>query len=151
MSEFRFSKKSLVKLEGVHPNLVKVVKRALELSNIDFLVLEGVRTTARQKELIRLKKSQTMQSKHLVQNDGYGHAVDLAPYPISWQLEEFYPIALAMKIAAEELNIKIRWGGGWCVLNNYNGTPEQIVKEYSQARLKTRRKAFIDAPHFELI
>lgn len=147
---FKFSNKSLGNLIQVHPDLVRVVKRALELSTSDFAVLEGVRSTVRQKILVQAKKSHTMQSKHLIQADGYGHAVDLVPSPVSWEIKDFLPIAEAMQKSAKELGIKVRWGGSWCLLNT-NDSPENLMNTYSKARKRTGNKVFIDAPHFEII
>lgn len=116
---YKLGNRSLQNLSGVHPDMVAVVKRAIELSEQDFSVLEGVRNINRQRELVKTGKSTTMNSRHLT-----GHAVDLVPYPVSWEWEDFYPIADAMKAAAEELEIDIDWGGDW--------------------------KSFPDGPHFEL-
>ena len=45
--------RSLSRLEGVHPDLVRVVKKAASvLSDLDFTVLEGLRTVERQKQLV---------------------------------------------------------------------------------------------------
>lgn len=148
---FKFSKKSLSKLEPVHPDLKRVVLRALELSTVDFTVLEGERTVAAQQANVRKGVSQTMNSKHLKQKDGYVHAVDLVPYPLSWDLKDFYPIVTAMRKAAKELGVKVRWGGCWCMLNGDTRTPKQMVEEYTAARRKVGNKAFIDGPHFELV
>lgn len=148
---FRFSRKSLDKLSQVHPDLQRVVKRALELSTTDFSVLEGLRDSATQRKYVSQGKSQTMNSKHLKQTDGFSHAVDLVPYPVVWDLHAFYPIALAMQKAAEELDVNIRWGGCWCKLNNDKRSPMRMINEYSQARKKVGNKVFIDAPHFEII
>jgi len=95
-------------LSGVHPDLVAVVKRAIEITEQDFSVIEGVRGINRQRELVAKGASQTMNSRHLT-----GHAVDLAPYPLSWDWEYFYPIADAMKVAAEEFGVDLEWGGDW--------------------------------------
>lgn len=149
MSNFNFSQRSKSNLVGVHPNLIEVVKRALELSIQDFVVTEGVRTVAKQKKLIKLKKSQTMRSKHLVQKDGYGYAVDLVAYPVSWDINKYLEIARAMQQSAKELNIKIRWGGCWGTLNQ-DSTPQEMLERYKQFSLEKGRKPFIDAPHFEL-
>ncbi len=111
MSNFRFSARSLAKLEGVHPDLVRVVHRALELSKVDFSIVEGLRTVERQKELLASGASRTMNSRHIT-----GHAVDLAPFiagQIRWDWPPFYDIAKAMKAAAAELNVPIIWGGDW--------------------------------------
>lgn len=108
MSNYRLSSRSLSKLQGVHPDLVNVVKRAIEITEQDFSVLEGVRNIDRQRKLVAQGKSTTMNSRHLT-----GHAVDLAPYPLSWDWEYFYPIADAMKAAAEEQDVDLEWGGDW--------------------------------------
>ena len=101
-------KRSKERLEGVHPDLVAVVERAITISNVDFTVLEGVRTRERQKELFAKGASKTMNSRHIT-----GHAVDLAPWPISWEKEEFIPIVKAMRQAAEELGIDVVHGHDW--------------------------------------
>lgn len=130
-SKFHLSKKSLSKLEGVHPKLVSVVKRAIEITDADFAVGEGVRSKARQRQLVAKGASKTMNSRHLVQSDGYSHAVDLFWYKdggISWDtdnVENFYSldpdeeylgyqeIGYAMLTAAKELGVRIRWGADW--------------------------------------
>ena len=108
---YQLSQRSEARLVGVHPDLVKVVRRALELSTVDFAVVEGLRTSARQKELVAAGASQTMNSRHIT-----GHAVDLAPYiagAIRWDWPPFHDIAKAMKAAAAELGVTIVWGGDW--------------------------------------
>lgn len=148
---FKLSKKSQSQLSTVHPQLCKVVERALELSTTDFAVSEGLRSHATQQANVKKGVSQTMNSKHLAQKDGYAHAVDLVPYPTSWDLKDFYPIVDAMRNAAKELGVKVRWGGCWCMLNTDTRTPKQMAEEYTAARRKTGKKAFIDGPHFELV
>ena len=110
---FNLSRKSLGRLEGVHPDLVSIVVLAITKTTQDFLVLEGLRTVERQKKLVAKGASTTMNSRHIKAANGYGHAVDLAPYPISWDWARFYPIADAMKAAAAELKISLEWGGDW--------------------------------------
>ena len=73
------SQKSLTKLDGAHPDLARVIKRAAVLSSIDFTVLEVLRTVARQKELVAKGASKTMKSRHLPGADGKSRAVDIAP------------------------------------------------------------------------
>lgn len=152
---FKLGSRSLSKLEGVHPNLVAVVKRAIELSEVDFTVIEGVRTLARQRELVAKKASQTLNSKHLKQSTGYGHAVDLAPVidgKVSWDLKYYYPLAQAMDKACEELKVPIRWGGAWINLKDgkINDT-KNLVQVYANGQRKAGKNAFIDAAHFELV
>jgi peptidoglycan LD-endopeptidase CwlK len=113
------SEKALV---GVNDKLVKIVRRASELSELPFIVTEGMRSVERQKVLMAKGASRTMNSKHLT-----GRAVDLAPIlegEVRWDWPLFYKLADAMKQAAKELNVAIVWGGDW--------------------------KTFKDGPHFEL-
>jgi peptidoglycan L-alanyl-D-glutamate endopeptidase CwlK len=104
----RLGTRSLQSLSGVHPDLVAVVKRAIELTEQDFSVIEGIRNIDRQRKLFKSGASTTMNSRHLT-----GHAVDIAPYPLSWDWEYFYPIEDAMKQAASELDVDLEWGGDW--------------------------------------
>lgn len=108
---FVLGPRSLAKLEGVHPDLVNVVKRAIEISPIDFAVTEGLRTLARQKELLAAGATTTLKSRHLT-----GHAVDLAPYAagkLRWDWPLFDKLAPAVKQAAAEYGVPIEWGGDW--------------------------------------
>lgn len=110
------SQKSLTKLEGAHPDLVKVIKRAAALSPIDFTVLEVLRTPARQKELVAKGASKTMKSRHLPGADGKSRAVDIAPMDggqISWAWPIYHRLAPIIKQAAKEVGVPIEWGGDW--------------------------------------
>lgn len=128
MSKFKLSAASEEKLVGVHADLVNVVRCAIELSSVDFKVIEGIRTQARQRELFAQKATKTMNSRHLT-----GHAVDLLPLPVDWKNKEpFAVVAGAMFQAAKQLGVKIRWGGDW----NENGRSDD--------------ERFYDGPHFEL-
>ena len=140
---FVLGEKSLEKLDGVNSNLVKVVKRAIEISDTDFTVIEGLRTRARQAELVKKGASKTMNSKHLT-----GDAVDIAPIvngKVSWDFEHYYPLANAMAKAATELGVKVRWGGAWVTITGKAGTPQDWVKAY-----RAGGGRFLDGPHFEL-
>jgi len=111
MPKFKLSEKSINKLEGVHEDLVKIVKLAITISFVDFSVGEGLRTVERQKELVKAGKSKTMLSRHLT-----GHAVDLwAIHPdtkdITWEAKYYDMIANAMLEAAAKLQIPLTWGG----------------------------------------
>ena len=113
---FRLGKRSLRNMRGIHPDLSRVVKRAIAISDQDFTVIEGLRTLARQKELKRKGFSKTLRSRHIT-----GHAVDIVPYPIAHRLD--YPdsmwneVSRAMKQAAKDLNVDLGWGpdmwNGW--------------------------------------
>lgn len=152
---FSLGTKSKSMLAGVHPDLVRVVERAIELTAQDFMVLEGVRTEKRQRELYGQGRTAkelaavkidpalakpgmdrvtwTLKSNHFKQADGYGHAVDLVPYPVDWNtLSKFDAIADAMMKAADELGVSIRHGADW----DMDG--------------KRRERGESDNPHFEL-
>jgi peptidoglycan L-alanyl-D-glutamate endopeptidase CwlK len=152
---FKLSGRSLNKLEGVHPTMVDTVKRAIELSKVDFGVIYGVRSLAEQKRLYEAKRSQTMKSKHLVQEDGYSHAVDLMAYDgsdPSWDIVMYDDIADAMKAAAIETGAKICWGAAWQIddIAKWDGTMEQAMNAYIDLRRSQSRRPFIDGPHFQV-
>lgn len=108
---YRLSNRSKARLEGVHPDLVACVLRAIEITEVDFSVLEGLRTPERQAQLVANGASTTSNSRHLT-----GHAVDLGAYingSIDWSWPLYYKIADAMKQAADELNVDLEWGGDW--------------------------------------
>ena len=152
---YKLSGRSLNKLEGVHPTMVDTVKRAIQLSKVDFGVIYGVRSLAEQKRLYEAKRSQTMKSKHLVQEDGYSHAVDLMAYDgsdPSWDIVMYDDIADAMKAAAKETGAKIRWGAAWPIDNiaEWERPMQDAMNNYIDVRRKSGRTPFIDGPHFEL-
>ena len=153
---FNLSQRSLNKLDGVHPDMVSVVKRAIELTDVDFGVTYGVRTLAEQEELYNSGRSQTMKSKHLIQDDGYSHAVDLVAYfgsNVSWELNVYDNICDAMAAAAREVGCAIKWGAAWSEgdIRSYPGTAEDAMNAYIDLRRSQGRRPFIDAPHFELM
>lgn len=116
MNNFCFSQRSENNLHGVHPDLVRVVRRALALSGVDFGITEGLRTPERQRQLVAAGKSQTQNSRHLT-----GHAVDVFAYPTSagsWDWKYYAQISASFKQAARELNIPIEWGGDWKTLKD---------------------------------
>jgi peptidoglycan L-alanyl-D-glutamate endopeptidase CwlK len=122
MSKFILSTLSLSRLVGLHPDLVKVVKRAIEITEVDFRVGEGLRTVERQKQLKAAGATTTLNSRHLT-----GHAVDLIALvggEVRWDWPLYHKIAAAMKQAAKELNVPLEWGGDW--------------------------KTFKDGPHYQL-
>ena len=119
---YKLSRRSLERMQRVHPDLVKVVLMAIELTEVDFGVTEGVRTVERQRELFAKGASKTMNSRHLT-----GHAVDLVAYvgsEVRWDWPLYHKIADAMKRAAKSLGVPIIAGADW--------------------------KKFPDGPHFEL-
>jgi peptidoglycan L-alanyl-D-glutamate endopeptidase CwlK len=124
---FRLSDRSLSRLEGVHPDLVKVVKRAIELTPYDFGITEGVRDLERQKELLKDGKTTTLKSRHLIQDDGNSHAIDFAVYvngKITWEIGYYRKVVQAFMTAAIEEGVQINSGALW--------------------------RTFVDGPHIEL-
>jgi peptidoglycan L-alanyl-D-glutamate endopeptidase CwlK len=108
---YQFGARSLARLDGVHPDLVRVMKRAIACSTIDFTVVEGRRTLERQKQLMAAGATRTMNSRHLT-----GHAIDIAPLvngEVRWDWPLYHQLAAIVKKAAHELEIPIQWGGDW--------------------------------------
>jgi peptidoglycan LD-endopeptidase CwlK len=118
-----WSTRSLKALDGIHPDLRRVFDRALQESPLDFVVIEGLRTVERQRQLVRAGASKTMASRHIT-----GHAVDIVPVgpngKIAFDWPLYHRIAPAVKAAAKAEGVAIVWGGDW--------------------------KSFRDGPHFEL-
>ena len=147
---FNLSQKSLDRLKGVDDDMVRVVKKAIELTKGDFGVICGLRTVEEQEELVAKGASQTMKSKHI---DGL--AVDLMAYlggRASWELNLYDDIADAMKEAAKLENVGVRWGAAWQINNmaDWDGTMEEAMNAYIDLRRSQGRRPFIDGPHFEL-
>lgn len=117
MSNFYLGRQSLDRLRLVHPLLSACVCLAIKKTTLDFTVLEGVRSYERQKQLYGSGASKTMDSRHLFQNDGYSHAVDLGPLvdgEIPWDTwNAFVVVNEAMQEAAKDLGVKLTWGGSW--------------------------------------
>lgn len=113
---FKLSSRSLARMEGVHPDLVKVIQRAIELTPYDFGVSEGLRSIETQREYYRKGKSQTMDSQHLAQSDGFGHAVDLYVLvngDATWEHKYFRKVIQAVFTAAIELGVQVEAGALW--------------------------------------
>jgi peptidoglycan L-alanyl-D-glutamate endopeptidase CwlK len=148
---FKLSQRSLDRLVGVKPQLVEVVKLAIELTTVDFGVDSGLRTLETQKRYVETGKSQTMNSKHLT-----GDAVDLVAYidgQVSWELNVYDNLADAMKTAAAQKGVGLKWGAAWNVpdIRNWQGSMEAAMNHYIDERRKQGKRPFIDAPHFELV
>lgn len=118
-----YSARSLKNLSGIHPDLRRVIDRALRDSPVDFSVIEGLRTKERQAQLVKQGASKTMDSRHIT-----GHAVDLVPIGADGKASFAWPLydilGPAVKAAAEAEGVALDWGGDW--------------------------KSFRDGPHFEL-
>lgn len=119
---FSFSKRSLKELEGIHPDLRKVVDLAIKLTPVDFIITDGLRTIEEQRKYVASGASKTMKSRHLT-----GHAVDFVAYvngKASYEMQYMKQIGAAFKKAGQQLEIPVEWGGDW--------------------------KSFVDTPHVEL-
>ena len=147
---FTLSQRSLDRLNGVNDDMVRVVKKAIDLTKIDFGVICGMRTIEEQKALVAKGASQTMKSKHLE-----GLAVDLMAYVsgrASWELNLYDDIADAMMEAAKLEDVPVRWGAAWHIndLRTCDMTMEQAMNSYIDLRRSEGKRPFIDGPHFEL-
>lgn len=154
---YSFGVNSKVELQGVHPSLVKVANLAISISEQDFSVHDGLRTKVEQAKLVARGASQTMNSMHLAQKDGFGHAMDLVPYingKLRWEWGPIYIIAEAVHQAASQLGVELVWGAVWDMpLSKLPGNRkglERAVNDYVQRRLSKGKKAFIDGPHYQL-
>lgn len=108
---FFFSKRSIARLTGVHPALVAVMQRAILISNTDFAITEGLRTLARERQLLAKGATRTLRSRHLD-----GHAVDVEAFvegKATWQWSAYVSVAAAVATASEQLEIPTVWGGSW--------------------------------------
>tara|TARA_R100000742_G_C4269694_1_gene88254 strand:- start:952 stop:1404 length:453 start_codon:yes stop_codon:yes gene_type:complete len=148
---FMLSQRSLGRLDGVKNELHSVVCKAIKVSKVDFGVICGMRTQDEQKALYDSGASQTMNSKHLT-----GDAVDLMAYlngRASWEISFYDDIADAMKEAAIQEGVAIKWGAAWSVgdIREWEGTMEAAMNHYVDERRKQNRRPFIDGPHFELM
>ena len=114
--KFNFSERSLNRLQYAHPDLVKITKRAIQLSPFDFGITESIRSFERQQEMLAKGLSQTLKSKHLPDEQGYSRAIDIVAYingKVTWDWEPYIEISKAFKEAAKEYNLSIIWGGDW--------------------------------------
>jgi len=127
----KFGRVSLEKLATCHPDIQRVMNEVIKI--YDITVLEGARDISTQRDYIARGVSKTLNSKHLVQSDGYSHAIDVMPYPVDWgdKPSHFFMAGLIMGVA-KQLGVNLRWGHDWDGdMNFYN-------------------QSFMDTPHFEL-
>ena len=128
---FKYSQKSLERLNTCHPDLQRLFNEAIK--HVDITIIDGVRTKEQQEEYVKTGKSKTMNSKHLKQADGYSHAVDAMPFPIDWNnTSRNYLFAGFIKGLAVSMGINIRMGADW------------------DGDFDTKDQTFNDVPHFEL-
>lgn len=108
---FSLSSKSQIKLALVHKDLQTLVNSAIKESAVEFIITEGLRTLARQEELLKARATTTMNSRHLT-----GHAVDVAAIingVADWHPNLYNHIADAFLSESAKLDIPIVWGGTW--------------------------------------
>jgi len=129
-----FGKTSRQRLVGVHPALVKILLDVVQIYDITIPPNGGSRTEEQQADLVASGKSKTLNSKHLIQDDGYSHAVDVIPYPVDWDdSNRFFFMAGAIMMAAKRSGIKVKWGHDWDMDMDFDD------------------QTFNDSPHFELV
>lgn len=146
--------RSRAKLTGVHPKLVAVVNKAIQITNQDFAVTDGLRTLEQQKELVRRGASKTLNSKHRMQADGFGHAVDLVPFINGgprWEWSPIWNIAQAVDLAATALGVRLVWGAVWdrCLMD-YGGSPAALQAAVEAYKKRHPGPDFLDGPHYQL-
>lgn len=147
---FKLGAKSLAELKGVHPDLARVVKRAIQITEQDFTVNDGVRTIEEQRRYVKLGYSKTMKSRHLG-----GGAVDLAPYmdgKIRFEWAAIWPIAAAMSKAAKELGVELTWGAVWDRrMSEYKSDSVTALKaEVERYKVRHKGSDFLDGPHYQI-
>ena len=148
---FKYGRGSLTRLAQGRMALQRVAHRTLEVSKVDISVAEVLRDRARQVELVRAKKSFTMNSRHLT-----GHAMDLWAYVnggVSWDWEHYYEIARSAKVASMELDVDLIWGGVWDRhLNELSNDFKAETEAYTARRKASHphKNVLLDGPHFQL-
>lgn len=118
------------RLRGVHPDLVRVVRRCAadwKDPETGFIVTCGLRSLEEQRLLYAKGATRTMRSRHLKASNGYAHAVDVGATvqgQVRWDWPLYSRLAKAMKAASKAERVPIEWGGDW--------------------------KTFKDGPHYQL-
>ncbi len=134
----KFSDKSAARLATCHPDIQAVLNEVIKYR--DCTILEGVRSIETQQHYVETGRSKTLNSKHLKQDDGYSHAVDVAKWPVDWEDHKAFALfagyflgtAEQMRLAGK-ITHRFRWGGDW----DGDGA--------------TTDHSFFDGPHFELV
>lgn len=158
--EFVLGARSKQRLASCHPDLIEVVELAIQLTTVDFAVLETVRSEARQKRLFQRARSKTLNSRHLPkvprnqpEIGRVSHAVDLGAWVNgAVDLDDWshcFEIANSVKAAAGLLGVPIRWGGCWALLDQYENA-EQAHSAYIERKKAAGKEPFPDGAHFEL-
>lgn len=156
------SLRCLHRMSDLHPDLVKVVMKADEISEVNFFVTEGARSVDQQRKYVDEGKSQTMRSRHIpaCNECKMSCAVDLAIWEdkdddrvidadeVSWKFDHYKKLAKAMQEAARIEGVPVEWGACWSDLRS--GDIDDLIEKYKQSKAAKGEKPFIDAPHFQL-
>jgi peptidoglycan L-alanyl-D-glutamate endopeptidase CwlK len=145
---FELSHQSLVNLQGVHPELVRLVMRTLQSSPLDFAIIQGLRTQQEEQEDIAKGLSETSHSRHLT-----GHAIDFMAFVDgkgTWDEQAYRTIAESFRQAAAELGIAINWGGAWAIRLDQAVSANAAYNAYVTSRLAAGAKPFCDFDHIQL-
>lgn len=151
---FRLGAASEANLVGVHPDLVKLVRRAILITEIDFSVHDGVRTMEEQRKMVATGASRTMESYHLT-----GDAVDLVPYvggKLRWEHPLCNQVAQAMHEACDRLHLRVTWGRVWDMEmaeldpEDFEGDRALYVRRYQRIH-GPKRWPLDDGPHFQRV
>lgn len=145
---FKLGTRSRKNLAGVHPDLVRVVEQAIQITPVDFGVTQGLRTIEQQLQYFASGASSTMDSRHLT-----GHAVDVVAYigrEVRWDFGLYYQIAEAFRQAARIQAVPIRWGGCWMRIDTTSEALQAMVARYVASARAQSRRPLLDGPHFEL-
>jgi len=123
MLDFTFGERSEKSLQGVHPDLIKIARRTLQISPIDFMVIEGVRDSVRQEKLVNEGASTTTHSRHIPNTQGYACAIDIMCLDPAkhgtWENKLYLELSKYFKQAADQLSVPMEWGGDWKSFHDY--------------------------------
>lgn len=126
---YQYSQRSIQNMSGINIDLRRVADRAIQITKIDFGIPEtgGVRTAEQQNALHKSGASPFCDGYENRSKHQDGNALDFYAYvdgKASWEPEHLAQVACAFLQAANELGIKIKWGGLF--------------------------KSFVDQPHIEI-
>lgn len=148
---FRLGAKSEANLVGVDERIVRVVRKAILVTDIDFAVHDGLRTMEEQRRLVATGASRTLDSYHLT-----GDAVDLVPYvggKLRWEHALCNEVARAMFEASGQLGVRLVWGRVWDTElveldpEDFDGERALYVQRYQRIH-GPKKWPLDDGPHF---
>lgn len=166
---YAFGNASMARCTHVDPTLMRVAHLAISRSIVDFgMTEEQSRTEAQQRAKVAAGFSKTMDSPHKIQADGWSKGLDLVPWidgrfqwgDNQWRvttadgrvLRPFFDIAAAMRSAAVERGVKLRWGAIWDrVLNDLPEDAAGLAQAMEAYKARHPGPDFLDGPHFELV